>query len=384
MKKLMIFSISLGTNFNDVSEKSQIWSFRYYESYFDEVYYVLLGVKSYPTYKVGMTTCLSFGTGNTKMDLLLAPFRLFKIAKEIRPTTYMTYEIVFGWWVAILIKFFLRAKIYLLPYTIPEIVYKVTGKSISTVLPIWLERYVVKLNYWFVDNVITSKGLGSYVEWLSSEPIANRKLIVVDTLPESTSPPYFLEKVKTAKNNLPKEQLLNDTSKFKLVYVGRLHEQKLVDHLIKMMAFLKGKISAHLYLIGAGGEQENLEKMAEELGVADSISFLGYVNNGNLPDYLLQADVFVSPLTSNSFREAAYCGLPIIAYDMDWVRNLPNKESAFVIVPEGDYEAMGNAVIRLEQDRNLHHQISQNVEALAWELWSPTRMKNSLQKVFEN
>lgn len=383
MKKLMFFSFSLGHAFDDISEESGIWFLRNYELYFDEVYYVLLYGKSYPTCKVGNTTLISLGTGNNKLDLLLAPFRLFKIAREIRPTVYITYEQIFAWWMAILIKILLRAKIYLLPLCIPEKIYEMTGKAVSVKLPFWLEQRFIRLNYRFVDKVITSKAFGYAVEWLSSKPIANRKLIVADMLPEGAPPRYFFETIKAAKNNLPKKQEC-DSASYKLVYVGRLHKEKWVDHLIKMMASLKNKVSAHLYLIGQGAERENLEKMAEEWEVADSITFLGYISNGELPKYLVQADVFVSPATGCSFREAAFCGLPIVGYDIDWIQGLPNKESAFILVPEGDYVAMANAIIRLKQDQNLHSQISQNAETLAWKLWSPDRIKNSLQQVFEN
>jgi len=383
MKKLMFFSSFLGINFDDVSEESRVWYLRNYESYFDEVYYVLLAGKSYSSYKVGNTTLISFGTENNKLDLLLAPFRLFKIARKIRPTTYITYELTFSWWIALLIKVFLRAKIYLFPFCIPEVAYN-SGITISNKFPVWFERFLIKLNYLFVDNVITSRALGSCVEWFSLDPNISRKLLVADMLPEATPPPYFFKMVETAKKNKFAKDPKYDSESFKMVYVGRLHKAKMVDHLIKMMGILKNKAPVRLYLIGEGAERENLEKMAKDLGVADSVSFLGYVSNGDLPKYFLQFDVFVSPVTGSSFREAALCGLPIVAYDMDWVQGLPNKESAFISVPEGDYKAMANAIMRLAEDQNLCRQLSENAENLARQLWSPSLIKNSLQQMFGN
>lgn len=379
----MFFSLSLGISFNDTSEESQIWFLRNYESYFDEIYYVLLQGEPFTSEQHGKITLVSFGTGNNKLDLLLSPWRLFKFARKVRPTAYLTYELIFAWWTALLVKIFLRAKIYLLPFCIPEVVYKVTGKSLSAKFPIWLERQIIKFNYWFVDNVVTSAAFGVYPSLLAADPTVNSKLIIADVLPEATPPPYFFKMIDETKRN-PQRKDGKSFEPFKLIYVGRLNKEKMVDHLVKMMALLKGEIPAHLYLVGDGNERENLETLSRELKIEDSISFLGYISNGELPKYFASSDAFVSPLTGCSFREAALCGLPILAYDMDWIQTLPNKEKAFALVAEGDYAALAKAVERLAKDKNLYRQTAQNGERLAWEMWTPTKIESSLRKVFES
>jgi glycosyltransferase involved in cell wall biosynthesis len=382
-KKLMFFSLSLGINFNDTSEESQIWFLRNYESYFDEVYYVLLQGNPHVNEKHGKTTLISFGTGNNKLDLLLSPWRLFKFARKVRPTIYLSYEVIFAWWTALLVKIFLRAKVYLLPFCIPEVIYKITGKSLSGKMPIWLERLLIRFNYWFVNYVVTSSAFGTYPGLLAANPSVNQKLIVADILPEATPPPYFFRMIGEAKRNSRRNGKSN-SEPFKLIYVGRFNKEKMVDHLIKMMALLKDKIVAHLYLVGNGEERDNLENLASELKVKDSVSFLGYVSNGELPKHFAASDVFVSPLTGCSFREAALCGLPILAYDMDWIQTLPNKEKAFTLVNEGDYAAMAEAVQRLARDKDLYRLTAQTGERMAWEMWAPAKIEASLRQVFEN
>jgi glycosyltransferase involved in cell wall biosynthesis len=381
-KKILIFSQWQGVNFNDITEKSQLWMFRNYEAYFDQVYYVLLGPKSRPKHQVGAMTCISLGTGNTKRDLLLAPFRLYKTAKKIRPNAYVTPEMIFGWWIGLLVKILLRGKIYLFPYAMPETNYKVTGRSFSG-LPIWFERLLIKLNFLSVDKVLTAKGLPGGVNWLKKEEIANRKLIIGDVLPESTLPPYFFEQLRNAVD-CPPAAYSDDPDLLKLLWVGRIFREKMLDDLVRMMEQLKGQISVHLYIVGPDdGEKANLHRLAAELGVEDMISYLGYISNGELPKYFLHADVFASPATGNSFREAAFCGLPIVAYQMDWVEGIPNNDDAFILVPEGDYKAMAEAIIRLKNDPGSHRKLSERARKLAWELWSPDRLENSLRNVFE-
>jgi glycosyltransferase involved in cell wall biosynthesis len=258
--------------------------------------------------------------------------------------------------------------------------YKVTGKSLSVIFPIWLERILISLSYRSAFAALTTYSLGSYVEWISTNPILRNKTIITPVLPESTPPPLFLENIK----KLSSQVTSNGFDKFNLIYVGRLHKEKLVDQLLQMMALLKkDKIPTTLTIIGDGPEKPVLEQLAVELGVRESINFLGYVSNGDLPKYLMQANVFVSPLTGCSLREAALCGLPIVAYNMDWLSNILKNEETFLSVPENDYPAMAKAVKRLSEDKALLNRLSNNIKTFAWNTWSPSGIRASLEQVFE-
>ncbi len=383
MKKLLFFTISLGFNLEDTSETSGVWYIRNYESFFDEVYYVRLQGPPGEPCKFGNTILLSAGTGNSKVDFFLAPFRLFKVARDLRPTDFLTCEVIFAWWAAIFVKLLLKGKIILFPLVLPQTIYKITGKSLSVKIPIWIERLVARLNYWFVDGVITAKTLGSYIKRLASTPGIGSKLIVVDLLPEAAPSPYFFKRIELVRSELRRESR-NEAEPFKLIYVGRLRKEKMVDDLIKMLAIVNKHIAVQLTLIGAGDELENLKALAADLNVSHCINFLGFMSNGDLPDHLMRSDVLVSPLTGGSLREAALCGLPIIAYDIDWIQDLPEKENAFILVPGGDYRALADAVLLLNNDTAMRRRLSENVESLAWKLWSPSRIRGSLQTIFED
>lgn len=381
MKKLLFFTIALGFNLDDTSETSGVWYIRNYESYFDEVYYVrLLGPPSVPI-RAGNTTLMSAGTGNDRLDFLFAPIRLFKVARELGPTHYLTCEVIFAFWAAVLVKFLLRAEIVLFPLVLPETIYEVTGKSLSIRIPIGLERSIARINYLFVDKVLTSKALGSYEKKLAETPGIGPKLQVVDLLPEATPSPNFFQMIENERGETIRTTR-SASKPFTLIYVGRLRKEKMVDHLIRMLALVKERIPVRLTLIGSGDELDNLKALANELIVSDCVNFLGTVSNGELPRHLMHSDALVSPLTGGSFREAALCGIPIIAYDIDWVADLPGKDEAFILVPEGDYESMADAVIALNGDTDLHRRLSNNVEILARSLWSPDKIKGSLQAVF--
>lgn len=76
-----------------------------------------------------------------------------------------------------------------------------------------------------------------------------------------------------------------------LIAVGRLFEQKRYDVMLRALARVVAQIPAHLWICGDGPERERLQKLAEQLGVASHVTFLGFVEN---PYALMkQATLFV-------------------------------------------------------------------------------------------
>ncbi len=89
---------------DDMLKKGNIWYVRHYESYFDKVYVVYLFGSPHESILNKNTTLVSLGTGNRLIDLIFAPYRLYKFAKKNKPTAYLTADLVFSWWTSWLIK----------------------------------------------------------------------------------------------------------------------------------------------------------------------------------------------------------------------------------------------------------------------------------------
>src|SRR5918995_1415481 len=65
-----------------------------------------------------------------------------------------------------------------------------------------------------------------------------------------------------------------------VAYVGRLHEIKGIDRLIRAVALVRERIPrVRLVVVGPGERyQRRLEALAAELGVADAVEFRGFVS----------------------------------------------------------------------------------------------------------
>lgn len=375
-KTLLLFTF---THLDEMLSKGNVWYVRYYESYFDKVYVVYLSGDAHPAVKTGGTTLISLGAKNRIANMLLLPFKLYRLARKIKPDSFLTADQVFSWWTSLGLRLFLKAKVVLMPVSMPEEIYKNTGRSLSG-LPIWLERISIYLSFSSADKILTGRCFGLFVEWLKKYPAAMNKLIVVDTLVEALPTEKFFTAITVNKGHLLENNVFN------LVYVGRLHREKLVKDLILMMSDISKRDSLGkkivLNFIGDGPERSMLEKLSLELSVAKSVRFLGYVPNERLPEYLLDADIFVSTLTGTALREAALCELPIVAYNMDWVVDLLKHEENALLIPKGSYGQMAEAVMRLLKDDELSKRLSMNAKALATDLWSPLKLRQSLARVF--
>jgi phosphatidylinositol alpha-1,6-mannosyltransferase len=98
------------------------------------------------------------------------------------------------------------------------------------------------------------------------------------------------------------------------------------DRVIQAVAELKASYPEIVYVVaGDGDDMPRLKQLADELGVAAQVRFIGYVPDEELPDLYRAADVFVMPSTGEGFGivflQALASGIPVIGGDSDGSRD---------------------------------------------------------------
>jgi glycosyltransferase involved in cell wall biosynthesis len=141
-------------------------------------------------------------------------------------------------------------------------------------------------------------------------------------------------------------------------------------------AFAKAKVpNTYLVFAGEGPERSRLEKRATELGIADQVRFLGFLNQSELPSTYCAADVFVLPSLFEPFglvvNEAMLCGLPVVISDrvgakFDLVR--PNENG--YIYPSGNVEALVTILREILTDGERRTRMGEAARR-RMETWSP-------------
>jgi glycosyltransferase involved in cell wall biosynthesis len=106
-----------------------------------------------------------------------------------------------------------------------------------------------------------------------------------------------------------------------VLYVGRLLAHKHVDWLLEALASLRDRGTAlTCAVVGEGPERPRLEEQARAHGLAESVTFLGNVEDqGQIYGLMKAASVFALPSTREGFgivvAEAIACGTPVVTTD---------------------------------------------------------------------
>lgn len=137
---------------------------------------------------------------------------------------------------------------------------------------------------------------------------------------------------------------------------------------------LAGLIQAHpqaqLVMIGADkgdGSLAETRRTAEQFGVSTRISFPGFVQKSQIPEWLNQADIFLNTTsidnTPVTIMEAMACGLCVISTNAGGVPYILENESSGLTVAPDDAPAMTAAVQRILTDPDLAGRLSKNARA---------------------
>lgn len=103
----------------------------------------------------------------------------------------------------------------------------------------------------------------------------------------------------------------------RIVFVGRVTGEKQIDVLLNALTLLPKELDAKLEIVGGGDQKKNLENLAVTLGIADRVTFTGYVTDDELRQAYTRATVLAMPsiaeLQSIVTMEAMASGLPVVA-----------------------------------------------------------------------
>ena len=122
---------------------------------------------------------------------------------------------------------------------------------------------------------------------------------------------------------------------------ARLVPTKDIDTLLRATAILlegRSKPRATLALAGDGPERTRLTALAADLGISESVSFLGQIPESSMPSFLQSLDVYVQSTPGEAFStslvQACAAGLPIVASDVPGISEVfHNREDALLVEP---------------------------------------------------
>lgn len=154
------------------------------------------------------------------------------------------------------------------------------------------------------------------------------------------------------------------SSKRTIIAAGRLNPVKGYNYLLEAMKIvLRSLPDTRLVVMGSGEEEENLRGYSRQLGIDESVVFVGFQENPF--KYIAKSDVFVLSSLWEGFAnvivEAMACGVPVIATDCPYgPREIIQDDVTGILVPTRDSKALALSIIRVLEDPPLARKLVGN------------------------
>jgi glycosyltransferase involved in cell wall biosynthesis len=250
---------------------------------------------------------------------------------------------------------------------VPELLAAIRGGR----LPAWLRRLVraeEHVSLRFADALVTvNESMRHRLVAIASRPVP---VTVVMNLPD---PDAFR----------PGEALGNDAPNQRLVYSGTMAHRHGLDLAYEAVAMLAEDYpDLRLRVIGEGPEEEALAALAEDLGIAHRVEFLGLVPLREVPALVRgsiaglsphRADDFGSLVFSMKVPEYVSLGLPVVCAGTRTMRHYFGDDELLFFEP-GDATDLARAIRELLEDpASVEHRVERSRHRLKQLDWSGQR-----------
>lgn len=156
-------------------------------------------------------------------------------------------------------------------------------------------------------------------------------------------------------------------------YLGLLTDYQGIPHLLDAASILKERGEKVHFLVMGYPNVEHYQKLAEQRGAADVVTFTGKIPFEEAPTYLALADITIAPkmsTTEGSGKLLNYMAMarPVVAYDTTVNREFLGDFGVYA--PVGDVYALAEAISSLARDEEERSRLGEALRCRAAEMFS--------------
>ncbi|SDP33564.1 Glycosyltransferase involved in cell wall bisynthesis [Ralstonia sp. 25mfcol4.1] len=188
-----------------------------------------------------------------------------------------------------------------------------------------------------------------------------------------------------------------DGGEFTVLQLGRLVPRKGIDNVIRAIGYLRHTLGmrARLYVVGGNAESPSvaatpeigrLQQVADEAGVADSVTFVGRRGREQLRLFYGASDVFVTTPWYEPFGitpvEAMACGVPVVGANVGGIRSTVLDGETGFLVPPNAPEPLAERLAQLCADPALMQRMGEAGRQRAQALFTWAGVARQMEQVY--
>jgi glycosyltransferase involved in cell wall biosynthesis len=236
-----------------------------------------------------------------------------------------------------------------------------------------------------LDPFVRLTAQHSTLAWATTEDTANRiRKIGARNVQVLSQVGLLQEEIEHLANSPMSDQTL-----VRFISIGRLLHWK--GFHLGLSAFARAALPHAVYwIVGEGPERQKLEELAEKLGIASQVEFLGKLSRNEGLSKLGECHVLIHPSLHDSgglvCLEAMATGLPVICLNLGGPAIQVTNETGFKVLaynPEQSIQDLSEAIMLLASDSDLRKCMGQISKKIVREQYSWENKGYYLTKVYE-
>jgi glycosyltransferase involved in cell wall biosynthesis len=174
----------------------------------------------------------------------------------------------------------------------------------------------------------------------------------------------------------------------RLLFLSRLDPKKNLEGLMRAMAMLGDDGPRPFLLVAGGGDRHyaaGLRRLCEELGIAESVAWLGPLAGSRKAAVWAAADLFVLPSHSENFgiaaAEAMLAGLPcVLSHGVALAEQAAGAGAAYLTAP--DPHSLARAIRSILADASGRHETGRRAKRYAAQQFDLATMAERLEALY--
>jgi N-acetyl-alpha-D-glucosaminyl L-malate synthase BshA len=175
-----------------------------------------------------------------------------------------------------------------------------------------------------------------------------------------------------------------------ILHVSTFRPVKRITDCIEVIARVRerSRLRVKLVMCGDGPERDDAEILAERLGVAQCVEFVGKQPQSQIRDYLSVADLLLLPSLTESFGlaalEAMACQVPVIATRVGGLPEVIEEDGCGYLFGVGDVQGMAEKAVEILGDESLRERLGRRGREIAVSRFATEKIIPQYEALYRN